>query len=320
MAPPSENTIIGGRYLLGEVFSQAGGMSVIYDATDLRTAQAVLVKVTRYDAGSVGKHFTYDVDAAATYVKRARTVLRWEAKMLARFANDGVDRVPLVLNLIEDRSIVLADSYQGRRGDYVLPDAVLAREPYLVMQRVHGTPLTSLLKEQSFIRRREAVLKRVAVQLLSLLIRLHRRVQLKAVEGYFIFQDLKPDNILVGPEDQVTLVDFGAVTLRLEDRTTDPSAGMITHGYAAPESEHDPTRIDQRFDLYSLGATLWHAATGRDPRDLSRNFPVLDRDALTHAGLSPAFTAWIAKALSTAPADRWMSAAAMRRSLIEEVR
>ncbi len=82
--------------------------------------------------------------------------------------------------------------------------------------------------------------------------------------------DTKPENILVRKDGQVKLADFGIATHRTADgRTADElaRAGLIsgTPQYIAPEQIRTPDQIDFRADMYCLGATLFHAATGHPP-------------------------------------------------------
>src|SRR5690606_36932520 len=136
-------------------------------------------------------------------------------------------------------------------------------------------------------------------------------------KGYFIYQDLKPANILLSEGDYVTLIDMGAVTLKLGQRTTDPTAGCITAGYAAPEAAGgNETRIDQRFDIYTLGVTMWQALTGIDPQELGSEFPDIPLQPLRELGLSAATFRLIAQALAKDPNQRFTSAAAMRKAVI----
>ena len=135
--------------------------------------------------------------------------------------------------------------------------------------------------------------------------------------AYFLYQDLKPANVLVGGDDYFTLIDFGGVTLRLGDRTTEPTAGVLTTGYAAPEGEGEgATRIDARYDVYTLGGTLWHSLTGVDPRTLKGTSPVLDPHALDRVPLHPRTRTVIARALERDPARRYQSAAEMRKEVV----
>ncbi len=84
----------------------------------------------------------------------------------------------------------------------------------------------------------------------------------------FIHRDLKPGNLMYSTQGAVKLGDFGCAREKnvSEPITTD---GMIlgTPDYMSPEQARGESDIDQRTDIYSLGATLYYLATARTPFD-----------------------------------------------------
>lgn len=317
--PPS---ISDGRYRIRSVFADSGGMGVIYDAVDTRCADnPVLIKTTRYDGGTNSRHFVYDSAEALKHIAKLRAILEWERKVLVRFKKEGINNIPSINDFVTDRSILLQPSYEGRRGAYAIPETILSSEPYLVMERMSGQTLEQLIGTSSFAADAERRLLLIAKELLTILIRIHKRFEVSGQPAYFIYQDLKPANILLSAADYATLIDLGGVTLKLGDKTTEPTAGMLTFGYAAPEGEaNDGVRIDQRFDLYSLGATLYHGFTGIDPRDLPGNFPTLDLSELNRVQLHPTTRAIVLRALERDPKHRYGIAAEMRKDVVAVLR
>ena len=94
-----------------------------------------------------------------------------------------------------------------------------------------------------------------------------------------VHRDLKPANVLVTPDWQAKVLDFGLA--RLPNRNVTEAGTLLgTVGYMAPEQARDPHAVDARADLWSLGATLYWALTGREPypetgnpvRDLHKRF------------------------------------------------
>jgi serine/threonine protein kinase len=86
-----------------------------------------------------------------------------------------------------------------------------------------------------------------------------------------IFRDLKPDNIMITVDNQVKLIDFGIVRFFTPGKKKDTIA-LGTKGYAAPE-QFGSGQTDERSDIYSLGATLFHLLTAEDPESHVMKIP-----------------------------------------------
>jgi serine/threonine protein kinase len=87
-----------------------------------------------------------------------------------------------------------------------------------------------------------------------------------AAQQGIVHRDLKPSNLLIDAHGCAQVADFGLARAptALSD-LSQISAVMGTPHYRAPEQAEDPSGVDTRADIYSFGATFYHALTGRPP-------------------------------------------------------
>ena len=143
-----------------------------------------------------------------------------------------------------------------------------------------------------------------------------------------LHRDVKPGNILERRDGHVKLADFGIATYRsakgqLEDASAAHGTIMGTPSYISPEQITQPDAIDFRSDMYSLGATLYHAATGRPPLDRATVHDTLmahvneEPPAIQQLvpGLDPQLSQIIHRMLRKQPAERYPSWDALRAEL-----
>ena len=126
---------------------------------------------------------------------------------------------------------------------------------YLVMDLVEGRSLEQVLVEEGRPGLPESRVLPWAEQVLDVLSYLHGR------PDPLIFRDLKPANLMLTPQGQIRLIDFGiarAITRQAQ------GTAIGTPGYAPPEQYQG--LAEPASDLYALGATMHHLLTGRDPR------------------------------------------------------
>jgi len=137
------------------------------------------------------------------------------------------------------------------------------KSTYLIIEYRPGTDLRAIVKEHGA--RSESLTISWAEQLCEIMIYLHSR------EPVILHRDLTPDNIIVGEDGQLRLIDFGAAREFLEGIT----GTMIgKQCYVAPEQLRGDATV--KSDIFSFGCTLYYALTGRDPKALSQSSPAKD--------------------------------------------
>src|SRR5580698_3384570 len=139
-----------------------------------------------------------------------------------------------------------------------------------------------------------------------------------------VHRDVKPGNILITPDGEVKVTDFGiARAMNTEESLTQTGAVMGTAAYFSPE-QAEGKGVDSRSDIYSLGVVLYEMAVGRPPftgdspvavaSKHVRDMPVLPREA--NPTVPPALEAVIMKAMAKNPDDRYGSAEELRADLL----
>jgi serine/threonine protein kinase len=214
----------------------------------------------------------------------------------------------------------------------IVPIYELGTDPnegvFFSMKLVDGDTLTMALREDGHARLRP---DRLAYYL-QVLIKICEAVSFAHNRGV-IHRDLKPSNIMVGEYGQVYLMDWGVAFLMAS--LADPessgrpnrSFGKVvgTIRYMSPEQvqgRHD--QVDERSDVFSLGATLYHILTGHAPY-MARTLPTLLRQALAcefipadlevGTGAVPKALAQITtRAMATNPADRYQTVLELQKA------
>lgn len=130
---------------------------------------------------------------------------------------------------------------------------------FMVMEYLQGVELRSVLHEEECIEPVRAV--RIAAQVADALGAAHERG--------VIHRDLKPENIMVmrrGTNEVVKVLDFGVSKMRSEGAHL-TRTGMIvgTPYYMSPEQARGDADVDNRTDVYSIGAVLYEMLTGKVP-------------------------------------------------------
>lgn len=222
---------------------------------------------------------------------------------------------PLALKVIElpmhtgqrHRSRLLREAYEHSRLKHpniveLIDFGQVGGIYFLAMEYVEGLTLTEMVEDTGPLS--EDTLLFVAMEVLKALRYFN--------ENHLIHRDIKAANIMVGTDGDVKLLDFGLI--RNEDDAT-LSADDEFHGtplYSAPEYILGEGHLDIRTDIYSLGVTLYYAASGTYPitgvniRDVFRSHIESEIEPLHQRvpEISSEFSSLISTMLAKNPAAR----------------
>ena len=209
----------------------------------------------------------------------ATSAFQQEAQMLARLSHPGLTAVT---------------DFFPEAGDW-----------YLVMDYVEGETLETRLERSPGGRLPLDEALNVTRQLCNVLEYLHER------HPPVVFRDLKPGNVMLTPQGEVKLIDFGIARFFKPGQTRD-TVSLGTPGYAAPEQYGGLGQTDPRSDVYGLGALLHQMVTGYDPTMTPFNLPPPRQ---INPGVPPSVEAAIQRALQVDLSQRFQNVDEMRRAL-----
>lgn len=189
---------------------------------------------------------------------------------------------------------------------------------FIEMDCLDGRDLQTIRKQEGPLEPMRVV--RIAIAVLDALEALHGRG--------VIHRDLKSANIYVSPDadgaERIKLLDLGFAKVDDEMQLTAKNQLLGTPFYISPEQYVDPTSVDARSDLFSLGVVMFEVLTGGWPYSYQSKKELLGKvikgDLERHpAKRRPDLPGWldliVARALAHDREQRFASAAAMRQAL-----
>ncbi len=269
-------TVLVGKYLVGKALGQ-GGFGVTYLGWELNLDMKLAIKeyypsscVSRQGIGLPG--VTPYSGESTEFFRRGKERFIEEARTLAKLTN--------LRGVVEVRDFFLANN-----------------TAYIVMEFVDGKTLKALMAERgdklSFA---EAL--RMLRPLISDMGKIH--------EMGIIHRDVSPDNIMIRPNGEAVLVDFGAARAYMGDQPLSAYSMSVKNGYA-PLEQYQNGKQGPWTDVYAMAATLYQLATGALPvsalERLTQNTPLKTPSSLG-ASITPTQERALMDALALEPEKR----------------
>ena len=275
--------ILRGRYLPERLLGQ-GGFGAAYYACDRDTPTL---------RPCVVKLFQPSTQLNKQQLQIAQQLFAREAEVLERLGNQH----PQIPDLYAYFPIIVTSPLSGQDEEYF----------YLVQEFIDGENLEQILERQGKIP--ETSIRAILVSILEVLEFVH--------SNGAIHRDIKPSNIMRTVDNQLYLLDFGAVKQVTGATSSTKSTGIYTTGYAPPE-QVTGGQVFPASDLYSLAVTCIVLLTGQETTDLFDSYSNrwLWQNHITPQDQNLALV--LDKLLSASPQDRYSSAQAVLEALKPE--
>jgi response regulator RpfG family c-di-GMP phosphodiesterase len=189
---------------------------------------------------------------------------------------------------------------------------------YFVMEYVPGQDLEEYVENNGPLPVSKAC--DLVYQLASALAEAHKH--------HLVHRDIKPSNVLITPEEQTKLLDFG-LARHFRHRHTEPGTLLGTIDYMAPEQAQDAASVDIRADIYGLGGTLFWCLAAKIPFSSEGNLTEtvmrrLKQPPPSLRGCRPdvpvELDAVLARMMATKPDDRYAAPEAVMHALLPIVK
>ena len=137
-------------------------------------------------------------------------------------------------------------------------------------------------------------------------------------DQHILHRDIKPDNVMITPDNRIVLVDFGSAREFVNDEVQNQTA-ILTHGYAPIEQYAANGKKGNYTDIYALGGVFYFALTGEKPMDAtSRTQEEMKSPKELNPDIPDAVNKTIMKAMEMKPEERYQTVKEFMIDLVGE--
>ena len=274
------------NYIIHKMLGE-GGFGITYSGTSNLTGEKVAIK-EYFPTGLAHRTQTADTlyqvipfQGMEDAFEKGRQHFLNEAIILKEFQN--LDSIVAVRDVIETNDTV-----------------------YLVMEFVDGITLKQYIEENGVLSFQE-LLPLIQPVILSLT-QIHKKG--------LLHRDISPENLMVGVDNQLHLIDFGAASVENVNATKTMTV-ILKSGYAPPEQYLSDSRQGPWTDVYALCSTMYMVLTGFAPPESIRRIQHEDLPPLIeHADVTPWQAAAIEKGMSLNHTERFQDMETLYQALI----
>jgi serine/threonine protein kinase len=276
----SNGFLLKGRYIINRVIGQ-GGFGITYEAHDNTLDTKVCVKELYISGSSVRTDNMSVLSQGLNELAFDDFKKRFndEAIQIAKFNHKNIVKVSDVFEL--------------------------NNTVYMIMEYLEGQNLKAFIEENGALSTLDASL--YMKQIFDAVEKVHSLG--------FLHRDIKPDNIIITPDNRAVLIDFGSARAYSEDKTINQTA-IVSPGYAPMEQYNPSAKKGAYTDIYALGATFYFMLTGQRPLTATqRHGDFLQMPHQLNPNVSTQISSAIMLALSMKPEDRFQNVTDFRSAV-----
>ena len=274
--------LASGKYVIDRVIG-VGGFGITYAAHHGVLGTKYAIKELFVSGRSIREDNHYTVFLQNLEVERYQKIRRRffdEAKTLTKLKNPHVVKV---IDVFEDNNTA-----------------------YIVMDYIEGETLLSKIKRNGPIVFQDAI--NYIAQLSEAVEYIHSK--------HILHRDIKPDNVMITPDQQVVLIDFGSARSFVNDEVQNHTT-ILTQGYAPIEQYSSSTKKGNYTDIYALGAVFYFILTGEKPIEAtSRVYEAFKSPREINPAVPEDVNRTIMKAMEIRPEDRYQDVASFKADLL----